>query len=118
MRGFGHGFPMSLLLKHVGKLLLHSVIGLKEPRSIEISSLSTALHMYPEADFVDATSTRRRFLMGAAVAAAAADTTATAGHLVQAPTALPMPATDTTDDSATDYRLSEYVHKYYRMTWI
>lgn len=118
MRGFGHGFPMPLLLKCVGKFLLHSVIGLKEPGSIEMPGLNTAPHVRPEADSADVAPTRRRFLMGAAVAAAAAGTAATAGHLVQAPTAPSTPATDAADDGATGYRLSEHIRKYYKTTWI
>jgi hypothetical protein len=109
---------MPLLLKCVQKFLLHSVIGLIEPGSIEMASPNTVPHARPEADSADAAPTRRRFLMGAAVAAAAAGTAATAGHLVQAPTAPATPAADSTDDGATGYRLSEHIRKYYKTTWI
>ncbi|CCF98711.1 formate dehydrogenase [Ralstonia solanacearum] len=54
--------------------------------------------------------------MGAAVAAAAAGTAATAGRLV------PPPASDATtgpaDDKASGYRLTEHIRKYYKTTWI
>ncbi|MDB0564705.1 ubiquinol-cytochrome c reductase iron-sulfur subunit N-terminal domain-containing protein [Ralstonia solanacearum] len=73
-------------------------------------------HAPAQADASEAAPTRRRFLMGAAVAAAAAGTAATAGRLV------PSPASDATtepaDDKASGYRLTEHIRKYYKTTWI
>ena len=109
---------MPLLLKCVQKFLLHSVIGLNEPGSIEMPGPNTVPHARPEADSAESAPTRRRFLMGAAVAAAAAGTAATASHLVQAPAATASPPADTADDGATGYRLSEHIRKYYKTTWI
>jgi len=70
-------------------------------------------------DAAESTPTRRRFLMGAAVAAAAAGTAATANHLAHAPIASASPPqAEPADDGATGYRLSEHIRKYYKTTWI
>ncbi|GCB04163.1 twin-arginine translocation signal domain-containing protein [Ralstonia sp. SET104] len=78
---------------------------------------NTVPHARPQADSAESAPTRRRFLMGAAVAAAAG-TAATASHLVQAPAASATPQADPADDGATGYRLSEHIRKYYKTTWI
>lgn len=81
-----------------------------------------APHTRMQADSTETAPTRRRFLMGAAVAAAAAGTAATASHLAQAPVASATPqaepAAEGADTGATGYRLSEHVRKYYKTTWI
>jgi len=69
-------------------------------------------------DPAESAPTRRRFLMGAAVAAAAAGTATTAGHLAQAQIASATPQAEPADDGATGYRLSEHIRKYYKTTWI
>jgi len=86
---------------------------------------NTVPHARPEADSAESGPTRRRFLMGTALAAAAAGTAAaaagtaaTASHLVQAPAASASPPADAADDGATGYRLSEHIRKYYKTTWI
>ncbi len=72
----------------------------------------------PQAESAESAPTRRRFLMGAAVAAAAAGTAATASHLAQTPAASAVPQAEPADDSATGYRLTEHIRKYYKTTWI
>ncbi|CAJ0775613.1 hypothetical protein LMG7141_00388 [Ralstonia condita] len=81
-------------------------------------SPNTIPHTRPETDSVESTPTRRRFLMGAAVAAAAAGTAATATHLGQTPMASVTPPAEPVDDTATGYRLTEHIRKYYKTTWI
>ncbi|AMP36916.1 MULTISPECIES: twin-arginine translocation signal domain-containing protein [Ralstonia solanacearum species complex] len=75
-------------------------------------------HAPAQADATDAAPARRRFLVGAAVAAAAAGTAATAGHLVQPPASGDATAAEPADDKATGYRLTEHIRKYYKTTWI
>ncbi|CAJ0808310.1 ubiquinol-cytochrome c reductase iron-sulfur subunit N-terminal domain-containing protein [Ralstonia flaminis] len=82
---------------------------------------NTVPHVRPQADSAESADnapTRRRFLMGAAVAAAAAGTAATANHLAQTPIASATPQPEPVDDGATGYRLSEHIRKYYKTTWI
>lgn len=82
---------------------------------------TTVPHVHTQADSADNAPTRRRFLMGAAVAAAAAGATATAGRLAQtaqAPAAAAAPQAEPSDDGATGYRLTEHIRKYYKTTWI
>ncbi|CAJ0796654.1 hypothetical protein LMG19083_02898 [Ralstonia psammae] len=79
---------------------------------------NTVPHARPEADSAESAPTRRRFLMGAAVAAAAAGTAATATRLGQAPLASAAPQVEPVDDTATGYRLTEHIRKYYKTTWI
>lgn len=79
---------------------------------------NTVPHARLQADAAESAPTRRRFLMGAAVAAAAAGTAATASHLADAPIASATPQAEPADDSATGYRLSEHIRKYYKTTWI
>lgn len=79
---------------------------------------NTALHAHPLLDSAESAPTRRRFLMGAAVAAAAAGTAATASHLAQTPAASVVPQAEPADDGATGYRLTEHIRKYYKTTWI
>ncbi len=78
---------------------------------------NTVPHALPQSDSVESASTRRRFLMGAA-AAAAAGAAATAGHLAQTPIASATPQADPADGSATGYRLTEHIRKYYKTTWL
>ncbi|MCO5399799.1 formate dehydrogenase [Ralstonia soli] len=84
-------------------------------------SPNTVPHLHPQADSVESAPTRRRFLMGAAVAAAAG-TAATASHLAQAPVGAAAPEAEPVakgaDSGATGYRLSEHIRKYYKTTWI
>lgn len=79
---------------------------------------NTAPHARSQADSSESAPTRRRFLMGAAVAAAAAGTAATANHLAQAPIASATPQAEPAADDATGYRLTEHIRKYYKTTWI
>ena len=124
MRVFQHGFPLPLLLKCVGYFLLHSVIGLTEPGSIDMpdpntaNAANTVPQAHPQSESAEAAPTRRRFLMGAAVAAAAAGTAATASHLTQTPAGSVVPQAEPADDGATGYRLTEHIRKYYKTTWI
>ncbi len=79
---------------------------------------NTVPHARPQSESVESAPTRRRFLMGAAVAAAAAGTAATASHLAQAPVAAATPQAAPADDGAIGYRLTEHIRKYYKTTWI
>ena len=79
---------------------------------------STVPHAPLSADSADAERPRRRFLLGAAVAAAAAGTAATANHLGRAPLAPANVEPAPVDDGATGYRLTEHIRKYYKTTWI
>ncbi len=81
-------------------------------------SPNTVPHARPQTDSAESAPTRRRFLMGAAVAAAAAGTVGTAGHLAQVPSAAATPQADPADDGATGYRLTEHIRKYYKTTWL
>ena len=81
---------------------------------------NTVPHARPQAESAESADnapTRRRFLMGAAVAAAAGPA-ATANHLAHAYIASATPQAEPADDGATGYRLSEHIRKYYKTTWI
>ena len=73
-------------------------------------------HAHAQADSLESAPTRRRFLMGAAVAAAG--TAATAGHLAQQASAGSAQPAQPADDGTTGYRLTEHIRKYYKTTWI
>ncbi|MHA6908960.1 twin-arginine translocation signal domain-containing protein [Ralstonia pseudosolanacearum] len=74
-------------------------------------------HAPAQADTGDAGPARRRFLVGAAVAVAAAGA-ATAGRLAQPQACDAAEPAEPADDKATGYRLTEHIRKYYRTTWV
>ncbi|MHA6882107.1 formate dehydrogenase [Ralstonia pseudosolanacearum] len=75
-------------------------------------------HAPAQADTSDAGPARRRFLVGAALAAAAAGTAATAGRLASSQASGAAKPAEPADDKATGYRLTEHIRKYYRTTWV
>ena len=79
---------------------------------------STIPHAPTSPESLDAAPTRRRFLMGAAVSAAAAGAAGTAGHLLQQEADSAPATSEPADDKATGYRLTEHIRKYYKTTWI